>query len=68
MKFENRENLADKISWEGGIWEMLTGYGMYVDDMPDDETRAALAAILPRLEELEPLVENFVDLLPEGGW
>lgn len=35
-----RQELADKVDWEGGIAEAITGYGIgpanLPDDMPDD--------------------------------
>ena len=35
-KYESWEDLATKMSWEGGLMEFLTGYGFNLDDMPDD--------------------------------
>ncbi|MGV2385396.1 MAG UNVERIFIED_CONTAM: hypothetical protein LOD86_09040, partial [Thermobifida fusca] len=40
--YQTREQVAEKVDWEGGIPEALE-YGLTVDDMPagDEELRAA---------------------------
>jgi hypothetical protein len=53
-----REELADKIDWEGGVEEAINGYGLGVSVLPDDapdsikadwqairDTRAAIGRI-----------------------
>lgn len=32
----NREELAAKVDWEGGVLEAITGYGLSVDRLPED--------------------------------
>jgi len=39
-KFEDRQAVASKIGWEGGIWEALE-YGIKTDDMPEGDTELA---------------------------
>ena len=45
-RFESREALAAKVSWEGGIYEALD-YGIRADEMPegDEELTAAWTAM-----------------------
>lgn len=41
-KFENRQEVADKIDWEGGYAEALD-YGIKTADMPEGDTELAEA-------------------------
>lgn len=36
-RFENREELAGKIDWEGGLWSALE-YGISAEDMPEGDS------------------------------
>lgn len=62
--YENRQELADKIDYEGGIYEMLFGYGLGVEDMPDGELRTLMTKIKSVTNVLEPLISEFEKLLP----
>ena len=31
-----KEDLAAKVEWEGGVFEAITGYGIGLDDLPED--------------------------------
>jgi len=61
--YENRQELADKADYEGGIEEMLFGYGLSPSDVSaeDIELREAIAAVLLA----EPALERLRNLLPE---
>lgn len=57
-RYESRQELANKSDYEGGILEMLFGYGLSVEDVPEDdqELRDAITACLtikPALDHLE---------------
>lgn len=63
--YESRQELADKADYEGGIAEMLFGYGLHPDDVPEDdvELREAIAEAL----KAGPWIEKINGLLPEPG-
>lgn len=42
MRFNDREDLAGKIAWEGGFNEAME-YGIRIDDMPEDDIELANA-------------------------
>ncbi len=64
-RYESRQDLANKADYEGGILEMLFGYGLSVDDVPEDdqELRDAIAACLT----IKPALDHLESLLPEPG-
>lgn len=63
-RYENRQDFADKASWEGGLEEFVFGYGVSVDDLPEDdiELREALAEVL----KAGPALERLHNLLPDA--
>lgn len=64
--YGNRQELADKADWEGGIEDMLFGYGLSVDDVPEDDTelREAIGEAL----KARMWIEKIRSLLPEPGY
>lgn len=66
MSFADREQVRDKVEWEGGITEALN-YGLTVDDMPDGdaELREAWAKLIDAYAGLEPLEQAVYALLNE---
>lgn len=68
MKYENRQELADKIAWEGGIDEFLTGYGLNVEHLPanDPELKKAFLKLNKSLIAYEKDRDSFEALLPES--
>lgn len=68
-RYENRQELANKIDHEGGIYDMLIGYGLTIEDLPEDDK--ALIAALSQVKILQPGFEGAVErlkrLLPEPG-
>lgn len=64
-RYASRQELANKADWEGGILDMLFGYGLSVDDVPEDdvELREAIAACLAA----KPAIAHLESLLPEPG-
>jgi hypothetical protein len=68
-RYENRQELANKIDWEGGIHEMLFGYGLSRGDLPqdDDELLVAFEYVEELLATLDGRIERFASLLPEPG-
>jgi hypothetical protein len=63
-KFENREDLAGKISWEGGI-DMALDYGIIWQDMPDKELEDAWYSMQQAYENFEHYRDIVEDLMPE---
>ncbi len=63
--YESRQELADKADYEGGIVDMLFGYGLEPDDVPEDdvELRLAIAEAL----KAEPWIEKINAMLPSPG-
>lgn len=68
-RYENRQELANKIDWEGGIFDMLFGYGLRAEDLPEGDVE--LAQRFAHIETLkgafERAVDNLTELLPEPG-
>lgn len=64
-KYDSRQEVADKADYEGGPLELVFGYGLSVDDLPeaDLELREALRDLLA----CKPAIDRFEDLLPEPG-
>jgi hypothetical protein len=65
-KFENRQELADKIEWEGGLEDALD-YGIKSSDLPESETKliAAWALMEEAFDELERAKRVVAELIPE---
>lgn len=64
-RYENRQELANKIDYEGGLLGFIFGYGIKLDDLPEDdqELRDAVAEVL----KAKPSIERLEALLPEPG-
>ena len=67
-RFEDREALAAKVSWEGGILEALD-YGITTEYMPegDAELTEAWAKLEASFRETAKLADVVENLLPEPG-
>jgi hypothetical protein len=49
MKYVDKQELDDKIEWEGGIAEFTMGYGVNLEELPDetpDNVREAFRHLL----------------------
>ena len=68
--YESRQELADKAAWEGGLLELITGYGLSVDDLPEDDylLRATVFAVLQKWNEMKHYYEELQAMLPEPGY
>ena len=67
-RFEDREALAAKIEWEGGLMEALD-YGIKTDDMPEGDTElteawAKLEASFRETSRLAHAVEKLIEDRP----
>jgi len=62
-RFQTRQDLADKIEWEGGI-EPSLDYGIKSSDMPDPELEAAWLILQTRWGILQEQVNVVRKLLP----
>lgn len=62
-KYQNRQEVADKADWEGGLLDFIFGYGLHLDELPegDVELRNAVADVLA----VGPALERLKALLPE---
>lgn len=63
-KYDDAEQLGNKMSWEGGAGEFIFGYGIKMEDLPDDlpePVREAFATLL------QPAIVNAMDVLDEWG-
>ena len=66
-RFENRERLAQKIAWEGGL-DMAMDYGITTEMLPEGDTEL-LEAWAPMQEAWDAYAEAAVkvrELLPEA--
>ena len=54
----DRELLAYKIQWEGGVMGALN-YGLKPDDIGDPELRAAWGHLQQVHAQLQPLIQDF---------
>ena len=54
-KFENQQDLAEKISWEGGVMESVE-YGIKVTDLPVD-TPAPICVAWLKLQEATEYID-----------
>jgi hypothetical protein len=63
--YANRQDLANKAEWEGGIIDMLFGYGLKPEDVPEDDTelREAIAEAL----KAGRWIAKIENMLPEPG-
>lgn len=68
-RYEDRQELANKIDYEGGLFNMLIGYGLSEQDLPpgDEELLSVFKRLLPVAEMFEMLIDEFGALLPEPG-
>lgn len=64
--YRNRQDIANKADYEGGVLELVFGYGLFVEELPEDdiELREALEDLL----KMRPVIERFNALLPEPGY
>lgn len=67
MKYSNREELADKISVEGGTDMFMFAYGFDYDDVPegDNELKMIVGPLLAAANEYLYWRERFEELLEE---
>ncbi len=63
-KTYDRELLAYKVRWEGGVLATLD-YGLKAEDIGDPELRSAWAEMRELHQKLRPLVSSFESLLRE---
>lgn len=64
-RYDSRQEVADKADYEGGPLDLVFGYGLSVDDLPEDDTE--LREALRDLLACRPAIERFEALLPEPG-
>ena len=66
-RYENRQELADKIDWEGGLYDMLFGYGLSRHDLPKDDAEllAAFDDVQALIDDVSGKIGRFEALLPE---
>jgi hypothetical protein len=64
-RYPTRQALANKAEWEGGVLDMLFGYGLKPEDVPadDPELREAIAEAL----KAGVWIAKIERLLPEPG-
>lgn len=67
-RYETRQEVAEKIDYEGGIYDMLFGYGLAVDDLPEHDMllKVALQAVIDLVDEFADRVDAFMLLLPDA--
>jgi hypothetical protein len=68
MRYD-RQELADKIDYEGGTFSMLFGYGLDEEDLDPNDSKLIEAArgVFALREEFRAAVDKLEALLPEPG-
>lgn len=68
-RYLNRQEIADKASYEGGFYDFLFGYGFTLADVPKDDPDLLAVAeeLFAALPAFKAAVEDFLALLPEPG-
>jgi hypothetical protein len=64
MQYRDMEHFANKMDNEGGFYEFVTGYGVRIEDLPDDcpeEVRSAIVALL----QLDDLIRPAINMVWE---
>lgn len=46
MQYMTKQDLADKIDWEGGLCAFVNGYGLNIDELPPDTPDDIIAAFV----------------------
>jgi hypothetical protein len=66
MTYENRQDLCDKMRWEGGL-EMFLDYGLSLEDLPanDPDLYEAASIMLDAWYEYQRTTLPFLDLFDE---
>lgn len=64
-RYASRQELANKIDYEGGLCEAAFGYGIDADDMPEGDTE--LFEAWKRLDACRPVIDAVSKLLPDPG-
>jgi hypothetical protein len=62
----DRDMLAAKIQWEGGVFATLE-YGIRSDDIEDFELRVQWQALETLYDEMRPLIVEFARALKAGA-
>lgn len=65
MAYSNVYELASKADWEGGITEMLYGYGIDIDDLPSD-TPLGIVEDFKRALAAAPAINRISEWLDEA--
>ena len=67
-RFKSREDLAEKINWEGGIAEAVD-YGIKAEDMPEGDTELTelWAEMVDAYKKFDALADKVHGLLGEHG-
>lgn len=66
MSKYTKNQLANKIDWEGGLYEFVNGYGLDIVDLPED-TPSEIVIAFRRIKEVEQYEHIIWDWLPEPG-
>lgn len=68
MRYANRQEIADKAQWEGGIQEFILDYGLSLKHLPegDKELEKAWYRLEETKEDFEVALLAFENLLPES--
>lgn len=66
MTYENRQDLCDKMNWEGGL-ESFLDYGLKLEDLPPDDPDLyeVTSIMLDAWKEYQSTTMDFYDLLKE---
>jgi hypothetical protein len=60
--YMTREELADKVDWEGGVVDAINGYGLDVSVLPDDAPES-IKADWQAIGDMRAAVERISDWL-----
>lgn len=57
------EKLAEKIAWEGGLYEFVTSYGINLTDIEDPKVRELFRKYTEVVESAENLEADIHDII-----
>lgn len=65
-RYADRQALADKVYWEGGIESFVFEYGIGPEDAPegDTELQAALILLNDEMPRIREAINRLANLLP----
>lgn len=62
----NKQDFANKMDWEGGIYA-LADYGLKPEDIKDKQLRKLWTQFMEQFEKCDTIACDIMDILPDPG-